>query len=63
MTPDSEDAHNNLGIALGGLGRVAESEAQFRAALAVNPQSAEARKNLALLQELLRQRDHASQRK
>jgi Flp pilus assembly protein TadD len=62
ITPDSEDAHTNLGIALGGLGRVREAEAEFRAALALNPSSSDARDNLALLERLLAARAPGTQR-
>jgi Flp pilus assembly protein TadD len=39
-------AHNNLGVALAGRGRIPEAEAQFRAALAIRPDNTDALENL-----------------
>jgi tetratricopeptide (TPR) repeat protein len=46
LNPAFADAHNNLGVALRELGRLAEAEAAFRAALQCNPRHADARSNL-----------------
>jgi Flp pilus assembly protein TadD len=46
---DTSALRNNLGIALARAGRSAEAVEQFRAALAENPNNAEARRNLSLL--------------
>jgi Flp pilus assembly protein TadD len=40
------EAFNNLGVALGSLGRIDEAVARFRQALAIDPEYADARKNL-----------------
>jgi len=40
-------AHNNLGIALGSLGRMEEAIDHFRQALALQPDFEDARRNLA----------------
>ena len=48
IDPAHADAHNNLGIALGGLGRPAEAEASFREALRLRPNYPEAHYNLGL---------------
>ena len=41
-------AHNNLGIALGSLGRMDEAIDQFRQALALQPGFEDAKRNLAV---------------
>jgi tetratricopeptide (TPR) repeat protein len=46
IEPRSVDAHNLLGVALGSQGRIDEAIAEFRAALAVNPDDSQARNNL-----------------
>jgi Tfp pilus assembly protein PilF len=46
----SADVHNNYGIALALRGRTAEAAAEFREALRLNPDLADARTNLDLLQ-------------
>jgi tetratricopeptide (TPR) repeat protein len=48
LAPNSVEAHNNLGIALGIQGRLDEAIAHFRQALAIQPDFEDARKNLAL---------------
>ena len=47
-TPQSVQAHNNLGIALGIQGRLDEAIDHFQQALAIQPDFEDARRNLAL---------------
>lgn len=47
LTPDSVQAHNNLGIALASVGRMDEAIDQFKQALAVRPDFEDAKRNLA----------------
>ena len=49
--PDSPEAHNNLGIALGSQGKMDEAIAEFEKALRARPDFAEARKNLTMARE------------
>jgi spermidine synthase len=44
----SAEAHNNLGIALASTGRMDEAIDQFRLALAIDPEFADAKRNLAM---------------
>lgn len=46
LLPDDAGAHNNLGNALGRLGRLDDAVAHYRRALLLNPQLAEAHNNL-----------------
>jgi len=46
VTRDTDLAHNNIGVALAGLGRWDEAVAEYREALRLNPQYAEAHNNL-----------------
>ena len=46
MTPNSADAHNNLGAALAQMGRISEAIEQLKAALRINPNNIDARNNL-----------------
>jgi Flp pilus assembly protein TadD len=46
-------AHNNLGIALASQGRLDEAMAEFQRALALEPDSAETRHNLAIVRQRL----------
>jgi tetratricopeptide (TPR) repeat protein len=46
LKPDYPDAHYNLGIALGGQGRLEEAEAEFRAALRLKADYPQAHNNL-----------------
>jgi tetratricopeptide (TPR) repeat protein len=50
IAPDFASAWNNLGVALGRLGRAAEAEASYRRALALDPRFASAERNLEALQ-------------
>ena len=54
LTPDSVQAHNNLGIALASVGRLDEAIDQFKQALAVQPDFEDAKRNLATALEKLR---------
>jgi spermidine synthase len=47
LSPDSVQAHNNLGIALASLGRLDDAIDQFKRALEVQPGFEDARRNLA----------------
>jgi Flp pilus assembly protein TadD len=47
LTPNSSEAHNNLGIALASQGRLEEAIGEFQLALKLQPQSADAQRNLA----------------
>jgi tetratricopeptide (TPR) repeat protein len=46
LLPDSAEAHNDLGVTLASLGRVAEARLHFERAVALKPDFAEARQNL-----------------
>jgi Flp pilus assembly protein TadD len=46
LMPDSAEAHNNLGVALASMGRVAEAMQHFQRAVQLAPGFAEARRNL-----------------
>ena len=48
LRPDYVDAHNNLGVALAGAGRVQEAISHFEAALRIDPNSADAHVNLGI---------------
>ena len=48
IRPDYAEAHNNLGSALAGRGRLDEAMAHFRKALEIQPDSAEAHSNLGI---------------
>ena len=48
LKPDYVDAHNNLGVALAGAGRVREAIPHFEAALRIDPNSADAHVNLGI---------------
>ena len=48
IDPTSARTRNNLGIALGSQGHIAEAIDQFRQALALQPDSEDARRNLAV---------------
>jgi Flp pilus assembly protein TadD len=50
MTPNSASAHNNLGAALGQMGRISEAIEELKAALRVNPNYTDARNNLTKLE-------------
>jgi Flp pilus assembly protein TadD len=54
LNPTSAPAHNNLGIALGSLGRMDEAIEQFQQALGIEPGFADAQRNLATAQDLRR---------
>jgi Flp pilus assembly protein TadD len=45
--PQSAEAHNNLGIALGTKGKLEDAIAQFQQAVQLSPQNAEAQHNLS----------------
>jgi tetratricopeptide (TPR) repeat protein len=47
--PQSPEAHNNLGIALGSQGRIDEAVAEFEAALRIKPDFVDARRNLDMV--------------
>ena len=61
LMPGSVDVLNNLGIALGSLGRLDEAIESFERALSVRPDFPPARQNLAAARQL--QRQLASQRR
>jgi Flp pilus assembly protein TadD len=44
--PNSAESHNNLGIALGRKGRLADAIGEFQQALKIDPNHGEARHNL-----------------
>jgi predicted membrane-bound spermidine synthase len=46
LTPDSSEAHNDLGVALASMGQVEEAAAHFQRAVDLDPDFAEARQNL-----------------
>jgi tetratricopeptide (TPR) repeat protein len=48
VKPDYAEAHNNLGIALGTRGRLAEAIEHFELALRLNPGFVDARRNLEI---------------
>lgn len=50
QAPDDAELANNLGVALGRTGRIAEGVRAVRTALALRPDYAEARRTLAALQ-------------
>ena len=52
MNPNSAEAHNKLGAALGQMGRISEAIEQVKAALRINPYYIDARNNLAKLEAL-----------
>jgi Flp pilus assembly protein TadD len=54
VKPDYAEAHNNLGIALGTLGRLAEAIEHFELALRLNPGFADARRNLEIAKRTVR---------
>jgi tetratricopeptide (TPR) repeat protein len=47
LKPDYLEAHNNLGVALAGLGKIDEAMARYRRVLALNPDHTDALGNLA----------------
>ncbi len=47
LKPDYPEAHNNLGVALAGMGKIDEAMARYRRVLALNPDHADALGNLA----------------
>jgi Flp pilus assembly protein TadD len=53
--PKSVDAHNGLGLAFALQGRIEEAIGQFQLALALDPESADARRNLAIARRQRRQ--------
>ena len=50
LAPDWAAAHNNLGIALASQGRLDEAIARFQQALKIQPDFADATRNLAIAQ-------------
>lgn len=50
VNPQYADAHNNLGLALGSLGRKAEAITHFQRALAIRPAYADAQINLSMVE-------------
>jgi Flp pilus assembly protein TadD len=46
MTPNSSDAHSNLGAALALTGRISEAIEELKSALRINPNNSDARNNL-----------------
>ena len=49
LIPSSANAHSDLGAAYHSMGRLQEAEAEYRAALKLNPDHPNARENLAAL--------------
>ncbi len=49
ISPESVEAHYNLGILLGNMGRKEDAEVEYREALRINPDFAEVHNNLAIL--------------
>jgi tetratricopeptide (TPR) repeat protein len=62
IDPSLLEAHVNLGVAYRRLGRVAEAEASYRAALAVDPEYATAFRNLATMLQLIEGREEEGRR-
>jgi Flp pilus assembly protein TadD len=54
LTPDSAEAHNNLGIALASQGEFEKATDQFQQALKLQPGFVDAQQNLAKLRSLTR---------
>jgi tetratricopeptide (TPR) repeat protein len=52
MNSNSVDAHNNLGAALGRMGRIYEAIDELKAAIRINPNYIDARNNLTKLEAL-----------
>jgi protein O-GlcNAc transferase len=47
LNPNAAEAHNNLGVAVGMLGRLDEAIGHFRRALQIRPDYSDAQRNLA----------------
>ncbi len=54
--PDSAEVRNNLGVSLASQGKMDEAIDQFQQALTVQPEFADARRNLTMALEKQRQR-------
>ena len=52
LNPSLAEAHNNMGIALGALGRLEQAASQFRLALEIDPDHPDAQRNLSMLESL-----------
>ena len=50
INPDYAEVHNNLGAALGQMGRISEAIEELKAALRINPNYTDARNNLTKLE-------------
>jgi tetratricopeptide (TPR) repeat protein len=59
ISPESVEAHNNLGILLDGMGREEDAKAEYREALRINSDSAEAHYNLGILLKEMGRREDA----
>ena len=62
LEPDSVDALNNLGIALGSTGDLDGAIVQFRRALAIKPDAQDARRNLELAERTRQDQIHKTVR-
>jgi Flp pilus assembly protein TadD len=52
MSPNSSDAHNNLGAALALMGRISEAIEELKSALRLDPNNSDARNNLTKVEAL-----------